>query len=86
MVFAEFIKDNITSTINQYLAHLVINSHHRPNKLLPHQVIFPWLTIIDIQQLDLFSFFHKVAATIWSLQDEFLYNLVSPWIKFTMKK
>jgi hypothetical protein len=52
----------------------------------PSQVVFPWLTLVRTEDLNLLAFYQRIAGKLWSIENSVLYTIVEPWAKFSTQK
>jgi hypothetical protein len=79
----EYVSIKLIPKCKFYLDHVSLEELESNARKLPHQVIFPWLTVIRPEDLDLITFYRRLAGKLWSIENSALFNIVSPWMKFS---
>jgi hypothetical protein len=85
IIFKDFVSTTIVPKCRAYLESVPLEGLEAGTVKTPSQVIFPWLSVVRPEELNIIGFYRRMASKLWSIEDNVLLNIVRPWVKFSSK-
>lgn len=82
-IFKDFMGSTILPKCRYYLETVSLEGLEAGSVKTPSQVIFPWLTVVRPEELNLIGFYRRIASRLWNIESSVLHSIVKPWIKFS---
>lgn len=67
VLLKDFVNSKVVPKCKAYLEGVSLDQLEAGTAKTPNQVIFPWLTVVAPEDLNLLGFYRRIASRLWSI-------------------